>query len=110
GAQEVRSAGRPPEVPVLEAVEGLREDFEGRHGSAGAPRVATGGLGGPFEAPHVDVRMIRVAVAGASGYMGAELLRVLLQHPEVARSAVTSERLAGGPLARLYPHLRRRTE
>src|SRR5262249_16891892 len=27
--------------------------------------------------------MIRVAVAGASGYMGAELLRVLLHHPEV---------------------------
>jgi len=50
--------------------------------------------------------MIRVAVAGASGYMGAELLRVLLHHPEVELVAVTSERLAGEPLDRLYPHLR----
>jgi N-acetyl-gamma-glutamyl-phosphate reductase len=50
--------------------------------------------------------MIRVAVAGASGYMGAELLRILLQHPEVEIAAVTSERLAGEPVSRVYPHLR----
>ena len=50
--------------------------------------------------------MIRVTVAGASGYMGAELLRILLSHPEVEITAVTSERLAGEPLARVYPHLR----
>jgi N-acetyl-gamma-glutamyl-phosphate reductase len=49
---------------------------------------------------------IRVAVAGASGYMGAELLRLLLSHPRVALTGVTSERLAGEPLARAYPHLR----
>jgi N-acetyl-gamma-glutamyl-phosphate reductase len=50
--------------------------------------------------------MVRVAVAGASGYMGAELLRLLLQHPAVTVTAVTSERLAGQPLAGSYPHLR----
>jgi N-acetyl-gamma-glutamyl-phosphate reductase len=50
--------------------------------------------------------VIRVAVAGASGYMGAELLRLLLRHPEVELTAVTSERLAGEPLASVYPHLR----
>ena len=49
---------------------------------------------------------IRVAVAGASGYMGAELLRLLLAHPRVTLTGVTSERLAGEPLTRLYPHLR----
>jgi N-acetyl-gamma-glutamyl-phosphate reductase len=49
---------------------------------------------------------VRVAVAGASGYMGAELLRILLRHPRVTLTAVTSERLAGEPLARAYPHLR----
>ncbi len=49
---------------------------------------------------------IRVAVAGASGYMGAELLRLLLVHPRVTLTGVTSERLAGEPLARAYPHLR----
>ena len=53
---------------------------------------------------------IRVAVAGASGYMGAELLRLLLQHPGVTLAAVTSERLAGTPLGEAYPHLRGITE
>ncbi len=50
--------------------------------------------------------MIRVAVAGASGYMGAELLRLLLVHPRVSVAAVTSERLSGERLDRLYPHFR----
>ena len=54
--------------------------------------------------------MIRVAVAGASGYMGAELLRILLQHPKVEVTAVSSERLADEPLARVYPHLRGLTD
>ena len=49
---------------------------------------------------------IRVAVAGASGYMGAELLRLLLTHPRVMLTGVTSERLAGEPLTQSYPHLR----
>jgi len=50
--------------------------------------------------------MIRVAVAGASGYMGAELLRLLLRHPEVELTGVTSDRLSGESLAAAYPHLR----
>lgn len=50
--------------------------------------------------------MVRVAVAGASGYMGAELLRLLLVHPNAQLTAVTSERLAGEPLDRLFPSLR----
>ena len=49
---------------------------------------------------------VRVAVAGASGYMGAELLRLLLAHPRVTLTGVTSERLAGEPLSQSYPHLR----
>ena len=49
---------------------------------------------------------LKVAIAGASGYMGAELLRLLSVHPRVEIAAVTSERMAGEPLARLYPHLR----
>jgi N-acetyl-gamma-glutamyl-phosphate reductase len=53
---------------------------------------------------------IRVAVAGASGYMGAELLRLLLVHPRVTLTGVTSDRLAGEPLARAYPHLRGLTD
>ncbi len=50
--------------------------------------------------------MLRVAVAGASGYMGAELLRLLSVHPKVQLTAVTSERLAGERLDRVFPHLR----
>ena len=53
---------------------------------------------------------IRVAVAGASGYMGAELLRLLLAHPRVTLTGVTSERLAGEPLTHAYPHLRGLTD
>ena len=54
--------------------------------------------------------MVRVAVAGASGYMGAELLRLLLVHPQTQVTGVTSERLAGEPLSRAYPHLRGMTD
>jgi N-acetyl-gamma-glutamyl-phosphate reductase len=50
--------------------------------------------------------MLRVAVAGASGYMGAELLRLLSVHPKVHLTAVTSERLSGQRLDQVFPHLR----
>ena len=50
--------------------------------------------------------MVRVAVAGASGYMGAELLRLLSVHPKITLTGVTSDRLAGEPLSKAYPHLR----
>jgi N-acetyl-gamma-glutamyl-phosphate reductase len=50
--------------------------------------------------------VLRVAVAGASGYMGAELLRLLSVHPKVQLTAVTSERLAGERLDHVFPHLR----
>jgi len=53
--------------------------------------------------------VIRVAIAGASGYVGGELIRLLLGHPEVALVAVTSERSSGLPLGRVHPHLRGRT-
>ena len=54
--------------------------------------------------------MIRAAVAGASGYMGAELLRLLLVHPQVTITGVTSDRLSGGRLDHAYPHLRGLTD
>lgn len=53
---------------------------------------------------------VRVAVAGASGYMGAELLRLLLVHPRVELTGVTSERMAGQPLPAGFPHLRGLTD
>jgi N-acetyl-gamma-glutamyl-phosphate reductase len=48
---------------------------------------------------------ISVAVAGASGYAGGEVLRLLLGHPEVAIGAVTGSSNAGQPLGSLQPHL-----
>src|SRR5687767_15876629 len=56
------------------------------------------------------VSRVRVAVAGASGYMGAELLRLLLVHPRIELTGVTSERLAGKPLHASFPHLRGLTD
>jgi N-acetyl-gamma-glutamyl-phosphate/LysW-gamma-L-alpha-aminoadipyl-6-phosphate reductase len=54
--------------------------------------------------------MIRAAVVGGAGYAGGELLRLLAGHPEVEVVQVTSERLAGKPVASVHPPLRGRTE
>jgi N-acetyl-gamma-glutamyl-phosphate reductase len=44
-------------------------------------------------------------VAGASGYAGGELLRLLLGHPEIEIGALTGASNAGQPLGALQPHL-----
>lgn len=49
--------------------------------------------------------MIRVAIAGASGFGGGELLRILLGHPDVEVAAVTSVARAGRPVHVTHPHL-----
>jgi N-acetyl-gamma-glutamyl-phosphate reductase len=48
---------------------------------------------------------VRVAVAGASGYAGGELLRLLLGHPGVEIGALTAGSNAGERLGALQPHL-----
>ncbi len=48
---------------------------------------------------------IEVAVAGASGYAGGELLRLLSCHPGMTLGAVTAESHAGEPVTALHPHL-----
>jgi N-acetyl-gamma-glutamyl-phosphate reductase len=48
---------------------------------------------------------IRIAVAGASGYAGGELLRLLLAHPEVEIGALTAGGNAGTRLGEHQPHL-----
>ncbi len=47
----------------------------------------------------------RVAVAGASGYAGGEVLRLLLAHPQVEIGALTAGSNAGQRLGSLQPHL-----
>jgi N-acetyl-gamma-glutamyl-phosphate reductase len=45
----------------------------------------------------------KVAIIGASGYSGEELVRLLLHHPHVELTAVTSRQNAGQTLARVFP-------
>ncbi|NKI43594.1 N-acetyl-gamma-glutamyl-phosphate reductase [Streptomyces physcomitrii] len=48
---------------------------------------------------------VRAAVAGASGYAGGELLRLLVAHPEVEIGALTANSNAGQRLGSVQPHL-----
>ena len=48
---------------------------------------------------------MKVSVIGATGYAGAELLRILSNHPEVEVAAITSESHTGTSIAEIYPHL-----
>ncbi len=52
---------------------------------------------------------LRVSIVGASGYVGGELLRLLLWHPEVEVAQATSGRSAGRYLHQVHPNLRGRT-
>ena len=51
---------------------------------------------------------MRVSIVGGSGYVGGELLRLLLGHPRVEVAQVTSERQAGRYVHTLHPNLRGR--
>lgn len=53
--------------------------------------------------------MIKVSIAGGSGYTGGELLRLLLDHPQVEIRQVTSERFAGRFVHKAHPNLRKAT-
>jgi hypothetical protein len=48
---------------------------------------------------------IRVAVAGASGYAGGELLRLLAGHPDLEIAAVSAGSSAGKPITSVHPNL-----
>ena len=50
-------------------------------------------------------KKFRVAIAGASGYAGAELVRLAAAHPYYEITAVTSEKSAGQPVASVFPSL-----
>ena len=49
--------------------------------------------------------MAKVGVIGASGYAGAELLRLAASHPELDVAVATGTSQAGAPIAELYPNL-----
>ena len=46
---------------------------------------------------------VRVAVFGASGYAGEELLRILVRHPNAEVVAITSRKNAGEPVSTVFP-------
>jgi N-acetyl-gamma-glutamyl-phosphate reductase len=48
---------------------------------------------------------IRVAIVGATGYTGAELLRILLSHPSVEVTSIVGQSKAGRPVAEVLPSL-----
>ncbi len=48
---------------------------------------------------------INVAILGASGYTGAELVRLLVLHPHARITTLTADRKAGQTLAEAFPHL-----
>ncbi len=51
--------------------------------------------------------MIRVGIVGASGYTGAELMRIITVHPEMEVTVATANRYRGQPIGALYPSLDR---
>ncbi len=50
--------------------------------------------------------MINIGIIGASGYTGAELARILSNHPQCRITVATSRQNAGTPLSEIFPHLR----
>ena len=54
--------------------------------------------------------MLKIAIVGASGYTGLELIRILHCHPEVAVTCLTSEQSAGKRISDVFPTLRGRCE
>ena len=53
---------------------------------------------------------MNVSIIGGSGYAGGELVRLLLDHPEVTIQQVTSERNAGKFVRSVHPNLRKRSD
>jgi len=54
--------------------------------------------------------MIKAGIVGGTGYTGVELLRLLVQHPEVELRAITSRKEAGTLVSAMFPGLRRHLE
>jgi len=47
-----------------------------------------------------------IAILGASGYTGAELIRLISEHPDLKITALGANSKAGQSVADVFPHLR----
>ena len=54
--------------------------------------------------------MMRIGIIGGTGYVGGELLRLLLLHPQVEVTMVTSRQSAGEYIFNVHPNLRGLTQ
>src|SRR5690606_10678857 len=106
------AAGRPARLGRRARLRPPRRRRDRRAHDRLAARGASRRRGGQGDdlAPHADLCIVMrvtvsVAVAGASGYAGGEVLRLLLAHPDVEIGALTANSSAGDPLGRHQPHL-----
>ncbi len=53
----------------------------------------------------MTVSKVKIAILGASGYTGAELIRLLASHPHADIRILTADRKAGRTMAEVFPHL-----
>ena len=53
----------------------------------------------------MSTNRLRIGILGASGYTGAELVRLLSQHPRVEIALMTADRRAGANYDEVFPHL-----
>ncbi len=50
--------------------------------------------------------MYKIAILGASGYTGAELIRIIFNHPEMEIGVLAAHSKAGLTVDKVFPHLR----
>jgi len=102
GAHAGRAARSPCSVPRAPPSRLARRPSGGGGATATPPRpTVMAADGGATTTP----TPVRVAILGASGYTGAELLRLLSSHPHTSIVALSGERSAGSPMGSVFPHL-----
>lgn len=71
--------------------------------AAGRPSRLAARMSSPAAAAAASGKTVRVGVVGASGYTGAELVRLLLTHPQAEIAFLSADRSAGKAYAEVYP-------
>src|SRR5262245_55735578 len=64
--------------------------------------LSEGAITAPREAEAAMAQKAKIGILGASGYTGAELVRLLLRHPRVTMTLLTADSKAGRPMAEVF--------